>query len=206
MKLYYSPNSCAIGIHLLLEEIGSPYELELVDLRQGEQFKKPFASLNPKKKVPALLRDDGTLLTEWQAIAVYLARMNPDKNLLPTDIEGEVRCLELLDYLIATVHMRGFTRIFRPGAFTPTVADEPAVQQTGRDIVVDALKLLEAQLSGREYALGARLSIADAALFFIESWAADRADITLPPALAGHLARMRARPAMQRTLAAEGLA
>ncbi len=205
MKLYYSPNSCALGIHLLLEEIGRPYELELVDLRQGEQHKQPYASLNPKRKVPALLRDDGSLLTEWQAIAVYLARTNPDAALLPAGLEGEVRALELLDYLIATVHMRGFTRLFRPGVFTPTTADEPAVQQTGRDIITDGFKLVDAQIAGKDYALGA-YSIADAALFFLEYWAVSRAGMTLPPALAAHYAHMLARPAVQRALAAEGLA
>ncbi|WP_298216203.1 glutathione S-transferase [Acidocella sp.] len=204
MKLYYAPNACSLGIHVLLEEIGKPFELLKVDLAAGAQYKEPYASLNPKSKVPALLRDDNSLVTEWPAIAWYLAKTNPEARLLPETIEGEVRTLELLDYMVATVHMRGFTRMFRPAAFTPTSADEPAVKQTGRDIVTAGYKLLNQALGAKAYLLG-DYSIADAALFFLENWG-PRANLELPEGLAGHLERMRARPAVQRALKAEGLA
>ena len=69
MKLYYAPGVCSIGIHVLLEEIGKPYELEAINLREGAQYKPEYASVNPKSKVPALVRDDGSLLTEYPAIA-----------------------------------------------------------------------------------------------------------------------------------------
>ena len=60
MKLMYSPGACSIGIHVLLEEIGKPYEAQLVNLREGAQFKTEFTSVNPKSKVPTLVRDDGS--------------------------------------------------------------------------------------------------------------------------------------------------
>ena len=66
MKLYYAPGACSIGIHVLLEEIGKPYQLEPVNLREGAQFKPPFASVTPKAKVPALERDDGS--SDWLMI------------------------------------------------------------------------------------------------------------------------------------------
>ncbi len=205
MKFFYSPNACSLGIHVLLEEIGKPFELMRVEFASGAQYKEPFISLNPKSKVPALLRADGTLVTEWPAIAWYLAKSNPEANLLPQSIEGEIRVLELLDYMIATVHMRGFTRIFRPGNFTPTKADEAAVQQTGRDTVQAGFKLLAEALGAKAYLLG-DYSIADAALFFLEHWAVKRAKLSIPPVISGHFERMLARPAVQRALAAEGLA
>ena len=65
MKLYYAPGVCSIGIHVLLEEIGKPYQLELVNLREGAQFKPPFTGVSPKGKVPALERDDGSVFTEF---------------------------------------------------------------------------------------------------------------------------------------------
>lgn len=204
MKLFYAPNSCALAIHIILEEIGKPYELELVDLRAGAQYKAPYVTLNPKAKVPALLRDDGTLLTELPAIAWYLARSNPAAGLLPASIEGEARLLELMDYMVATVHMRGFTRIFRAAAFTPTTADEPAVKQTGRDIATDGLKLLGQTLGAKAYMLG-DYSIADVVLFYLTDWATRREPLTVPENIAGHCARMRTRPAVQRALATEGL-
>lgn len=204
MKLFYSPNSCALAIHILLEEIGKPFELELVDFSTGAQYKQPYTSLNPKGKVPALLRDDDTLLTELPAIAWYLARTNPALGLIPETIEGEARLLELTDYMVATVHMRGFTRIFRSAAFTPTTADEPAVQQTGKDVVRDGFKIISHALGAKPWLLG-DYSLADIVLFYLENWALNRANLPVPENLADHCARMRTRPAVQRALAAEGL-
>src|SRR6516162_5442978 len=74
MKLYYSPGACSIGIHALLEEIGKPYQLEQVNLREGAQFKPPYTAVTPKAKVPALERDDGSVLTEFPVIARWLGR------------------------------------------------------------------------------------------------------------------------------------
>ena len=99
MKLMYSPGACSIGIHVLLEEIGKPYETQLVNLREGGQFKPEFTSVNPKSKVPTLVRDDGSVLTEYPAIAYWLARTNPDKKLLPDDVDGQARALEAIGLL-----------------------------------------------------------------------------------------------------------
>jgi glutathione S-transferase len=204
MKLFYSPNACSLGIHALLEEIGKPYDPHWVDFSKKEQYGPEYVALNPKSKVPALLRDDGVLVTEYPAISFYLARANPELNLLPADIDGETKALEILDYLIATVHMRGFTRIFRPENFSPTPEDKEKVQQTGRDTIATGFKVLEPELADKDFILG-DLSIVDFALFFLEFWAETRAGLPLPPAFAAHLARMRNRPSVQRALAAEGL-
>ena len=91
MKLYYAPGACSIGIHVLLEEIGKPYEAERVNLQQGEQYKPDFTTVNPKSKVPTLARDDGSVLTEYPAIAYWLARTNPFANLLPDDVDLQAR-------------------------------------------------------------------------------------------------------------------
>jgi glutathione S-transferase len=205
MKLYYSPNACSLGIHFLLEEIDKPFELSKVDFTQGAQYKPPFVDINPKSKVPALARDDGTLVTEFPAIAFYLAKANPENNLLPADIDGEVKALEILDYLIATVHMRGFTRIFRPGNFAPSPGDEEKVKEAGRNFITQGFKLLEPELGTKDFILG-EFSIVEGALFFLEYWARHRAGIPLPPAFDAHLDRLLARPAAQRALASEGLA
>ena len=78
MKLYYMPGACSIGIHVLLEEIGKPYDAHKVDGAKQEQYGPDFVALNPKSKVPTLQRDDGSVLTEFPAIAVWLARKNPE--------------------------------------------------------------------------------------------------------------------------------
>ena len=205
MKLYYAPGACSLGIHVLLEEIGKPYDGAVVSLRQGEQFQPGFTTVNPKSKVPTLERDDGSVLTEFPAIAYWLARTNPDAHLLPGDVESHTRAMEALDYVVATVHMQGASRLFRPSNFTPNAVDEDAVKARGKEIFEKGLGLLDAALAGKEYIAGA-FSIADAAVFYVEFWASNPLKMTLPANCAAHYQRMMARPAVQRTLKAEGLA
>ena len=204
MKLYYAPGACSIGIHVLLNEIGKPFEASKLDLAARKQFEPEFTGVNPKSKVPTLVRDDGSVLTEFPAIATWLARTNPDKKLLPDDAEGMARTLEMLDYVVATVHMQGFSRIFRPGNYAPSESDHDAVKARGREMIEKAFAIIDEKLKGKEYVSGP-FSIADCALFYVEFWAG-RVKIPLPANLAAHLERMKARPAVQRTLSAEGLA
>ncbi len=204
MKLYYAPGACSIGIHVLLEEIGRPYDSERLSLQQGQQYQPAFTAINPKSKVPTLVRDDGSVLTEFPAIAYWLARANPSANLLPDDLDQQTRALELTDYVVATIHMQGFGRQFRPSNFTPNAADEETVKARGKQIAEQGFALLNTALEGKLYALGT-FSFADAAIFYVSFWS-KRVDIVLPPALAAHFARMTARPAVQRVLQQEGLA
>jgi glutathione S-transferase len=203
MKLYYTPGACSIGIHVLLEEIGKPYELEAIDLREGAQYKPEYTKVNPKSKIPALLRDDGSLQTEYPAIAYWLARTNPFSNLLPDNIDQQARALEIMDYCVATMHMQGFARLFRTSNFTPTPADEDAVKARGKEIVAMGFETLNAALEGKDYAVGP-FSIADSAMFYVEFWAG-RVGIALPANCAAHFERMKARPSVQRTMQQEGV-
>lgn len=205
MKLMYAPGACSMGIHVLLEEVGKPYEAQAVDLRSGGQFKPEFTAMNPKSKVPTLVRDDGSVLTEFPAIAYWLACTNPQSKLLPDDADGQARALEAMDYAVATMHMQGFARIFRPSNFAPNAADEDAVKARGREIFERGLGVLDHALSGKDYVAG-QFSIADAALFYVEFWGAARLKMDLPSNVAAHYQRMAARPAVQRTLQQEGLA
>jgi glutathione S-transferase len=204
MKLFYAPGACSIGIHVLMEEIGKPYEGVAVNLREGAQFKSDFTSVNPKSKVPTVVDDAGTTRTEFPAIAYWLARTNPFANLLPDDIEQQAKVLELMDFCVATIHMQGFSRIFRSSNFSPNAADEAAVKARGTEIAEKGFASLDQAMAGKEYAVG-KFSIADAAVFYVEFWAG-RVGIKLPNNCAAHLERMLARPSVERTMKAEGLA
>ena len=204
MKLMYSPGACSIGIHVLLEEIGKPYETQLVNLREGAQFKPDFTSVNPKSKVPTLIRDDGSVLTEFPAIAYWLARTNSQKKLLPADVEAETRALEAMDYAVATVHMQGFSRLFRASNYTPNPADEERVKERGKELVEKGFAVLDKALDKKDFVAGT-FSIADAALFYVEYWGGKRLNMKLPPNCEAHLNRMLARPTVQRVLQQEGL-
>ena len=203
MKLFYAPGACSIGIHVLMEELGKPYDGVAVSLREGAQFKPEFTSVNPKSKVPTVIDDAGTVRTEFPAIAYWLARTNPYANLLPDDIDQQAKALELMDYCVATIHMQGFSRIFRFANYSPTPSDEVAVKARGTEIATKGFEALDKALAGKDYAVG-KFSIADAALFYVEYWS-KLVGIALPSNCAAHLERMLARPSVQRTLAAEGL-
>ena len=152
---YYAPGACSIGIHVLLEEIGKPYEAELVNLREGAQYKPDFTSVNPKSKVPTLVRDDGSVLTEFPAIAYWLARTNPFANLLPDDIDPQTRALET-DGLRGRHHPYAGVRaaVPRPPTSRRMPADEEAVKARGKEIAAKGFALLDKALEGKEYVVG----------------------------------------------------
>ncbi len=204
MKLFYAPGACSIGIHVILEEIGKPFELQKLDLRAGQQFQPPLSEINPKSKVPTLQRDDGRVVTEFPVIAHWLAETNPGANLLPSDPEAALVAAEAMDYCVATIHMQGFSRLFRPSNFAPSEADHDAVKARGKEIVEKGFKIMADTVGGKDWVAGT-YSVADAALFYVEYWGSKRMHMTLPGPLAAHLERMLARPAVQRMIAAEGL-
>ena len=205
MKLFYAPGACSLGIHVLLEEIGKPYVAEPLDLRGGAQFKPEFTTINMKSKVPTLVRDDGSVLTEYPAIAYYLAATNPEAKLLPADPAMAAKALEFTDFAVATLHMQAFSRMFRPANFAPSEADHEAVKARGKELYEKGLAVMDKALAGKDYLCG-DFSIADSALFYVCFWWVARMGNELPPHVAAHYVRMLARPAVARTMAAEGLA
>ena len=205
MKLFYAPGACSIGIHVLLEEIGKPYELHKLDLRGGEQYKPPFVELNPKSKVPTLQRDDGSVLTEFPVIAHWLGETHPEAGLMLPDKEAALRASEAMDYAVSTIHMQGFSRLFRPTNYSPSGADEDAVKARGKELVEKGFNILAHALGSHDY-IGGSFSIADAALFYVEFWGATRMGMTLPAPLDKHFERLTARPAIAAVLKQEGFA
>ena len=204
MKLFYAPGACSIGIHVLLEEIGKPYETHKLNLQAGEQSKPPFDTINPKGKVPALQRDDGRVITEFPVIANWLAETFPEANLLPKDPDEALQVASAMDYCVATIHMQGFSRLFRPANFAPSESDHDKVKERGKELIAKGFGIMADQVGDKEY-VARQYSVADAALFYVEFWAAARMKLPLPGPLDAHYKRMAARPAVQRTLQQEGL-
>lgn len=104
MKFYMTPGSCSTGIHILLEELDLPFEVYIVNLPAGDHLKPEYLAINPKSTIPTLVRDDGSALTEFQAIAYWLARKYPKARLLPGDPDGDARVIEIMDYVVGTIH------------------------------------------------------------------------------------------------------
>jgi glutathione S-transferase len=201
MKLYYKPGACSLASHIVLREAGFNPEVEAVDLVSHRTAGGvDFYSINPKGYVPALVNDEGELLTEGVAIMQYVADLKPEANLLPPPATlARARVQEALNFIATEVH-KGFSPFFNPTTHPETKAAVPA--NVGRRF--DAL---EAQLAdGRAYLLGTEFTVADAYLFTVLGWTGHVGiDLTAYPKLAAFRGRIAARPAVQAALKAEGL-
>lgn len=205
MKLYYAQGACSLGIHLLLNEVGASYELIKIDMRAGDQFKPEFLAVNPKSKVPALVLGDGQVLTEWPAIALYLAATHPDHHLISSDPLVAARTLEAALYINSTMHIAGFARIVRPVNFSPEPEQKDAVRAQGRKIFGDGFALIAEALGDKDYLMG-DFSIADAALFYVTYWNKALPKLEIPVSIEAHYERMMERPAVLKAMQTEGLA
>jgi glutathione S-transferase len=148
------------------------------------------------------VRDDGKALTEFQAIAYWLARSYPKARLLPGDPDSDALVMETMDYVVGTLHMQGFTRIFTTDNYVFDQADAVRVKAQGEVIVKKGLAILDKVIAEKAYVAGS-FSIADAALFYVEFWA-DKLKMKLPDNCRAHYERMLSRPAVRRVLLEEG--
>lgn len=201
MKLFIKPGACSLSPHIVLEELGLPYETEVVDLaRKTTASGQDFLAINPKGYVPALLLDSGELLTEGPAIVQYLADLAPEKQLAPAN--GSIARYQLQSWLtfIGTEVHKSFSPFFNPKA-----------PQEWKDIaranLERRLAYVAQQLEGRDYLLGSEFTVADAYLFTVLNWSKFiKLDLGAWPLLVAYQARVAARPAVQAALKAEGLA
>ena len=210
--LYYSPAACSLAPHIVLEEIGAPYEAVLV--KAGVDTVTPeWKAKNPKGRVPALTGVPGRigggedLLTEANAIMVYLARANPAAGLLPTDPAAEARVFEWLNWL-ATIHATHFARIRRPARFVVDPALFPALEEKGRADLHEAYVYVDALLGdGRDWAVPGAYSIADIYLivFYLFGFGAGFDMVEAYPNWRAHAAKVLARPAVARIVEREEL-
>ncbi|MCU6671358.1 glutathione transferase GstA [Enterobacteriaceae bacterium H4N4] len=200
MKLFYKPGACSLACHIMLRESGKDFTLNSVDLMQKKlENGEDFFAVNPKGQVPALLLEDGTLLTEGVAIMQYLADGVPDRQLLaPTGSISRYKTLEWMNYIATELH-KGFTPLFRPDTpeeYKPTV----------RALLEKKLQYVNASLKDDQWICGQRFTIADAYLFTILRWArAVKLNMEGLSHIDAYMARMAERPAVAAALEAEGL-
>lgn len=203
MKLYFAPGACSMIVRMVLIQAGERFEPVLVDIGTGEQRTPGFLSLNPKGKVPVLVRDDGSVLTELGTILTWLALRHADAALLPEDAEARVRVQEMLEYCIATLHTLGTMRIFVPAAFGAE-DDAERIREEGRAILARGLLILNDRLApGAGH--GGAPTVADFALYWL-ALGAVMSGVALPAAVQEHYARMGQLDAVRKGLADEGFA
>jgi len=200
MKLYYKPGACSLSPHIVLREAGLDFSIEKVDLAAKKtEHGTDFLTINPKGQVPVLQLDDGSFLTENAVIVQYLADQKPDRQLLPeAGTPARYHALEWLNYVATELH-KGFSPLFNP-----RFPDE--AKAVARELLEKKFTFLNDQLAEKEYLLGSRFSVADAYLFTVLGWAnALKFDFSALPHLSAFVERMKARPAVDAALTAEGL-
>ena len=200
MKLFLKPGSCSLASHIVLEEIGRPYDTETVDLaKKLTASGADFWAINPKGYVPALLLDDGDLLTEGPAILQYLADLAPELQLAPANgSKARYQLQSWLTFIGTEVH-KNFSPFFNPAA-------TPERKDLARANLQRRLGYVNDQLAGRDFLMGDTFSVADAYLFTVVGWAKFvQLDLSAWPHLIAFQGRVAARPATQRALKAEGL-
>jgi glutathione S-transferase len=206
MKLYIKPGACSMASHIILAEIGADFAVEVVDTAHGETASGTnYREINPKGKVPAL-EVDGEVLTEGPAILQYLGDRATQAgaatpSLAPTPgTMARARVNEVLNYTGTELHIA-----FGP-LFSATSTD--AQKQAARQAVAGKLDWLEERLTdGRAHLTGEAFTIADAYAFVVTNWANFTGiALTRWPLIRAFMARVSARPAVQRVLKTEGLA
>ncbi|KAJ5819825.1 glutathione S-transferase GST-6.0 [Penicillium riverlandense] len=208
-KLYYISGECSQAVHIVLRECGAEYSLSAEKVGTND-FSPELLALNPKKKVPVLVIDKTTVLTEVPAIMTYLSQLAPEKNLLGSTPMETVRAYEWMNWLSGTLHAQGWRLFCFPERF---LEDESlgtareALKGKGRDIIKDCYATIESRLKdGQIHAVGDAFTAVDAYLFVFFRWGS-RAEIdmeALYPRYAALAGRVWARDAVKEVLAAEG--
>ena len=200
MKLYYTPGACSMAAHIVAEEEGIALEYVRVDLATHlTEEGLDFRAINPKGYVPALVLDDGGVLTENVAILLYLAHLRPRSGIAPPMGDPVwFRAVEWLTYVATEMH-QGFAPLWMRNL--PEASRKVLTEKLGRK-----LDFLESYLRENPYLLPGGYSIADSYLFVVLNWAEMvRFDLNPWPQIRSYRAIVGARPAVRQVLKAEGL-
>ena len=203
LTLYYSPGACSLATHIVLEEIGAPFEARRVAIREGAHLTPEYLAINPHGRVPALT-DGDLIITENPAILVWLAHRFPEAGLLGwSDANSVARTLELLSFFSSSVHI-AFAQIWRAARFAGGAAAREEVVEVGRTAVSGYFDETERIAGDGDWIVGGRYSVADPYLLVFYRWGAlIGLDMTAYPAWTRHKQAMLARPAVARALARE---
>lgn len=199
MKLYYKSGACGLSPHIALAEAGLKYEIEAVDLATKKTASgADYFQVNPNGYIPALVLDNGEVLTEGPAIVQYIADQVPEKKLAPANgTLARARLQEWLNFISTELH-KSHSPLFNPKA-----PDEwKAIM---RDLIGRRYDVVAQKLGDKDYLMG-EFSVADAYLFTVLGWGGFvGVDIAKWPTLKTYHARVAARPGVQQAMREEGL-
>ncbi len=211
IQLHYYPSTASMVPHILLEEMGLPFELVLVD-RAGDQHKSPeYLRLNPNGLIPVLSEGD-LVLYETAAISLHLCDKDPKQILIPP--MGSAERAHFYKWIVWLSNTLQTTLIvyYYPSRWVDADNADGAeqVRQKAHQRIVEQLGMLDAELArhGGPWFMGDRYSALDAYVLTLCRWTRN---FSVQPArsfphLGPYLQRVLERPAVQRALASEKLA
>jgi glutathione S-transferase len=203
-KLYFSPGAVSMATHIALEELGRPYELEPVLIKENQQRSDRYLRVHPLGRLPALEVEPGLVLTETPALLTYIADLAPQLELLPRDTLGRARAHEWMSLAASTLHPT-FISSYRPDRYTADAAAHAALRVDGKARFFELLRYVDAKLPAQGFVLSERYSLVDAYLTVFFLWARR---LELPVGELSRYGRLAgtvlARPAVRRALEQEG--
>jgi glutathione S-transferase len=211
IQLHYYPSTAAMVPHILLEEIGAPYQRVLVDRAVGEHKAPQYLKLNPNGLIPVLV-DGGQPIYETAAIVLHLCDTHPQAALAPPLGSPERAqfyqwLMWLTNTLQASLIVYFYPERWMDEGNSAGVAELKAHAERKVGVLID---MLEAELArhGQPWFGGARYSAVDPYVFTLCRWTRNfkSAPARERPLLGPYLQRVLARPAVQRAIAAEQLA
>ncbi len=164
LQLYSLPTPNGVKVSIMLEEIGLPYEVHLVDFNKDDQKTPEFLSLNPNGKIPAILDPDGPggkplPLFESGAILQYLA--DKTGKLLPADPARRYQTIQWLHFQMGGIGPMfgqvGFFHKFAGKDFRRQAAAANAMSPSSKRL----LGVMETRLAGRQWIMDDEYTIAD---------------------------------------------
>jgi glutathione S-transferase len=193
VTFYTHPQSRGRMVHWLLEELGAPYDMKILDFDKREHKAPSYLAINPMGKVPAIVHR-GTVVTEVAAIGIYLADAFPKAGLAPA-----------LDDPKRGTYLRWF--VFGTSCFEPAIIDKafarPPVRPgaLGYGTYEDMLAALTGALKPGPFILGERFSAVDVYVGSQIQYAIMTKSLESTPVFEQYIDRWATRPALQRVLA-----
>jgi glutathione S-transferase len=210
IQLHYYPGNASMTPHILLEELGAPFELQYVDRTVGAQKSPAYLKLNPNGLIPVLV-DGALVLYETAAICLHIADTHPQAGLIPAlGTPERAHFYKWLAWMTNTLQAAMIIYFYPERWMNEGNAQGAAELKAHAEAKAGALlDQLEAQLAshGKDWFLGERFSALDPFAFMLCRWTRGFARPARSLAHLGpYLNRMLARPAVQRVLAKEKLA
>ncbi len=210
LHLHYYPGNASLTPHMLLEELGVPYQLELVDRTKGAHKSPAYLKLNPNGLIPVLI-DGDLVLYETAAICLHLADTHAAAALAPPlGTHERAHFYKRLMWLTNTMQAM-LIHYFYPERLVDEGNLEAAAQiKAHAEAKVGAmLDQLDAELArhGQPWLLGSKYSAVDPYALMLCRWTRGfKRPARSLPHLVPYLERVLARPAVQRAFEQEGLA